>query len=194
LHQTIGPFYDFTAVIGPNGSGKSNLMDAISFVLGVKTGQLRGSLKELLYYNSAGTSMLDKPRRGYVKLVFETTKGEEIQFSRVITPSGASEEATYQSQYRLNDRNVGWEAYNEKLKTFNILVKARNFLVFQVIGLIPSPLCFLSSSCLHHVMHMASIHSSVWPSRRNHFHVDWSTLFARGMEVVSTNLMLTKDA
>jgi structural maintenance of chromosome 1 len=33
----IGPFRDFTAIIGPNGSGKSNLMDAISFVLGVQS-------------------------------------------------------------------------------------------------------------------------------------------------------------
>ena len=34
-HQVIGPFKQFTSIIGPNGSGKSNLMDAISFVLGV---------------------------------------------------------------------------------------------------------------------------------------------------------------
>lgn len=44
LH-VVGPFTNFTAVIGPNGSGKSNLMDAISFVCGVKTAQLRGSLQ-----------------------------------------------------------------------------------------------------------------------------------------------------
>ena len=44
LH-VIGPFVNFTAVIGPNGSGKSNLMDAISFVCGVKTAQLRGNLE-----------------------------------------------------------------------------------------------------------------------------------------------------
>lgn len=48
-HQEIGPFKQFTAVIGPNGAGKSNLMDAISFVLGVRTAHLRGNLKELLY-------------------------------------------------------------------------------------------------------------------------------------------------
>ena len=51
-HQNIGPFKQFTAVIGPNGAGKSNLMDAISFVLGVRTAQLRGNLKELLYSNT----------------------------------------------------------------------------------------------------------------------------------------------
>jgi structural maintenance of chromosome 1 len=37
-------------IIGPNGSGKSNLMDAISFVLGVKSAQLRSTqLKDLVY-------------------------------------------------------------------------------------------------------------------------------------------------
>lgn len=35
-------------------------MDAISFVLGVRTAQLRGSLKELLYHNSAGQSAEDR--------------------------------------------------------------------------------------------------------------------------------------
>ena len=50
----------FTTIIGPNGSGKSNVMDAISFVLGVRTAQLRGSLKELLYHNSAGQTAEDR--------------------------------------------------------------------------------------------------------------------------------------
>lgn len=45
-----GPFKPFSAVIGPNGAGKSNLMDAISFVLGVRSAQLRSSqLKDLIY-------------------------------------------------------------------------------------------------------------------------------------------------
>jgi structural maintenance of chromosome 1 len=35
-------------------------MDAVSFVLGVRTAQLRGSLKELLYFNSAGESAEDR--------------------------------------------------------------------------------------------------------------------------------------
>ena len=39
----IGPFTSFSAVIGPNGSGKSNLMDAISFVLGIRARDLRGA-------------------------------------------------------------------------------------------------------------------------------------------------------
>lgn len=131
-HQLIGPFMDFTAVVGANGSGKSNLMDAISFVLGVKTAQLRGSLKELLYSNSDGTMEEDRPKRGYVKLVFETAEGEEVQFTRAIVPSSASGDATYASQYKINNKTISWDAYNNKLKSYGILVQARNFLVFQV--------------------------------------------------------------
>jgi AAA15 family ATPase/GTPase len=42
--------HEFACIIGPNGSGKSNLMDAISFVLGVKSAQLRSTmLKDLIY-------------------------------------------------------------------------------------------------------------------------------------------------
>jgi len=71
-HQIIGPFKQFTAVIGPNGAGKSNLMDAISFVLGVRTAQLRGNLKELLYSNTDAQAAHERPSRGNVKLVYET--------------------------------------------------------------------------------------------------------------------------
>ena len=40
----------FTSIIGPNGSGKSNSMDAISFVLGIKSSHLRSNqLKDLVY-------------------------------------------------------------------------------------------------------------------------------------------------
>ena len=49
-HHVIGPFKPFTSIIGPNGAGKSNLMDAISFVLGVKSSVLRSSqLRDLVY-------------------------------------------------------------------------------------------------------------------------------------------------
>ena len=59
--QIIGPFVNFTCVIGPNGAGlklitrltiqgKSNLMDAISFVMGLRAYFLRSSnLKQLIY-------------------------------------------------------------------------------------------------------------------------------------------------
>ena len=34
---------DAAQVVGPNGAGKSNLMDAVSFVLGVQARALRGA-------------------------------------------------------------------------------------------------------------------------------------------------------
>ncbi|KAF8072553.1 SMC1 [Scenedesmus sp. PABB004] len=137
-HQQIGPFKSFTAIVGPNGSGKSNLMDAISFVLGVRTAQLRGSLRELLYAAgdaaAAGGAAADaaaRPRRGYVKLVYETDAGEEVAFSRVIQPSGGDAGGGYASVYKIDDRAVTWDAYSRRLAGYGILVKVRNFLVFQ---------------------------------------------------------------
>lgn len=122
--QTIGPFKDFTAIIGPNGAGKSNLMDAISFVLGVRTGHLRGAqLKDLIYaYDDREKEQ--KGRRAFVRLVYLLPDGSELQFTRAITSSGGSE-------YRIDGRVVNWDEYNARLKELGILVKARNFLVFQ---------------------------------------------------------------
>ncbi|XP_024032701.1 structural maintenance of chromosomes protein 1-like, partial [Morus notabilis] len=122
--QTIGPFYDFTAIIGPNGAGKSNLMDAISFVLGVRTGQLRGAqLKDLIYaYDDKEKEQ--RGRRAFVRLVYQLANGSELQFTRTITSSGGSE-------YRIDGTPVTWDEYNGRLRSLGILVKARNFLVFQ---------------------------------------------------------------
>lgn len=124
--QTIGPFKDFTAIIGPNGAGKSNLMDAISFVLGVRTGQLRGAqLKDLIYaYDDREKEQ--KGRRAFVRLVYLLANGSELHFTRTITSSGGSE-------YRIDGKVVNWDEYNARLRSLGILVKARNFLVFQVI-------------------------------------------------------------
>ncbi|XP_073063509.1 structural maintenance of chromosomes protein 1-like [Primulina eburnea] len=123
-HQVIGPFYDFTAIIGPNGAGKSNLMDAISFVLGVRTGQLRGAQLRDLIYAFDDREKEHRGRKAHVMLVYQLPDGSEIQFTRSITTAGGSE-------YRIGDRVVNWDDYNAKLRSLGILVKARNFLVFQ---------------------------------------------------------------
>ncbi|KAL0848027.1 hypothetical protein Bca101_021274 [Brassica carinata] len=123
-HQLVGPFKDFTAIIGPNGAGKSNLMDAISFVLGVRTGQLRGSQLKDLIYAFDDREKEQRGRRAFVRLVYLLDDGTELRFTRTITSSGGSE-------YRIDNRVVNWEEYNGKLRSIGILVKARNFLVFQ---------------------------------------------------------------
>ncbi|XP_043715175.1 structural maintenance of chromosomes protein 1 isoform X2 [Telopea speciosissima] len=123
-HQVIGPFYDFTAIIGPNGAGKSNLMDAISFVLGVRSVQLRGAQLKDLIYAFDDKEKEQKGRKAFVRLVYQLGNGSDLQFTRTITTAGTSE-------YRLDGKVVTWDEYNSKLKSLGILVKARNFLVFQ---------------------------------------------------------------
>lgn len=147
-HQVIGPFKNFTSVIGPNGAGKSNLMDAISFVLGVKSAQLRSSqLKDLVYRgrrlakgpldSSEATQDQEDDddsdgegegegtaKKAWVLAVFQDEKRKEWLFQRTISTTGASE-------YRLDNKVVTYSAYNAALTSHNILVKAKNFLVFQ---------------------------------------------------------------
>lgn len=50
--------------------------------------------------------------------------GDCIKFKRMISGTGVG-------SYRVNDQDVTSDAYNEVLKSINVLVKARNFLVFQ---------------------------------------------------------------
>ncbi|KAG0268385.1 Structural maintenance of chromosomes protein 1 [Actinomortierella ambigua] len=146
-HQTIGPFNDFTCVIGPNGAGKSNLMDAISFVLGVKSAQLRSSqLRELIYRDRveegqarpgqsagrgavAGSSRAAResdadPRKAWVMAVYIDNDNREVRFTRSINMAGVSE-------FKINNKAMLYSDYDKQLRKYNILVKARNFLVFQ---------------------------------------------------------------
>lgn len=99
-------------------------MDAISFVLGVRTGQLRGAQLKDLIYAFDDREKEQRGRRAFVRLVYQLVNGDEIQFTRAITSAGASE-------YRIDGKAVNWDEYNAKLKSLDILVKARNFLVFQ---------------------------------------------------------------
>ena len=128
-------------------------MDAISFVLGIKSSHLRSSqLKDLVYRgrvlrhstinedgsatttngtnghtngdDSQGTQERNDPRSAWVMAVYEDDAGDEQQWKRTITNQGSSE-------YRINNRVVTAQQYNEALEAENILIKARNFLVFQ---------------------------------------------------------------
>lgn len=129
-------------------------MDAISFVLGIKSSHLRSSnLRDLVYRGRVlRTSKVDgepaadgqdgeeeegpesmdveqdaggnDPKSAWVMAVYEDDAGEEQQWRRSITSQGVSE-------YRINNRIVSAHQYNEALEEENILIKARNFLVFQ---------------------------------------------------------------
>ena len=125
------PWPGANVVVGPNGSGKSNLMDAISFVLGIRGSQLRSvDLKDLIYSETAMHEDRDKnitkdsPSRASVTAVIEDVKHSEHRFQRTVTANGSSE-------YRYNGRITTQNTYMGKLEQLNILVKTRNFLVFQ---------------------------------------------------------------
>jgi structural maintenance of chromosome 1 len=118
----IGPFDPFTSIIGPNGSGKSNLMDAISFVLGVSSAKLRSAnLGELVHRSSSGSNDAQKAS---VSAVYIDSSKQTLKFTRTVTLSGHSE-------YFVNSNSTSFADYSRLLESENILVKARNFLVFQ---------------------------------------------------------------
>ncbi|XP_018428105.1 PREDICTED: structural maintenance of chromosomes protein 1B [Nanorana parkeri] len=100
---------------------KSNLMDALSFVMGEKTSNLRvKSVRELISGANVGRPVSSTAS---VQLVYCDDNGEEKTFSRRIV--GGS------SEYRLNDTPVGRSAYVLELEKIGIISKARNCLIFQ---------------------------------------------------------------
>ncbi|XP_072599099.1 structural maintenance of chromosomes protein 1B isoform X1 [Vulpes vulpes] len=120
-HQVIGPFRRFTCIIGPNGSGKSNVMDALSFVMGEKTANLRvKNIQELIHGAHIGRPVSSSAS---VKIVYVEESGEEKTFTRIIR-GGCSE-------FHFDDNPVSRSAYIAELEKIGIIVKARNCLVFQ---------------------------------------------------------------
>uniref|UniRef100_A0A914CSH9 Structural maintenance of chromosomes protein n=1 Tax=Acrobeloides nanus TaxID=290746 RepID=A0A914CSH9_9BILA len=119
--HTIGPFYKFQAIIGPNGSGKSNLMEAICFVLGEKTGHLRvRKLGDLIHGAPVG-----KPASNRCSVTMNFVMDDENvkSFTRLVISSA--------SEYRINKEVVTQAQYNQALEEINIFIKARNFFVYQ---------------------------------------------------------------
>lgn len=109
------------------------MMDAISFVLGVNSSQLRSrNLQDLIYRgrlsgeteDKNGTSKVTNPTPAYVKALYEKDDGLVLELKRTIASSGTGD-------YKINDKNVTAFQYSAVLKEENILIKARNFLVFQ---------------------------------------------------------------
>ncbi|XP_008580986.1 PREDICTED: structural maintenance of chromosomes protein 1B [Galeopterus variegatus] len=119
--QVIGPFKRFTCIIGPNGSGKSNIMDALSFVMGEKTANLRvKNIQELIHGAHIGKPVSSSAS---VKIVYVEESGEEKTFSRIIRGG--------RSEFHFDDNPVSRSAYKAELGKIGIIVKARNCLVFQ---------------------------------------------------------------
>jgi structural maintenance of chromosome 1 len=134
--QRIGPFRDFTSVIGPNGSGKSNLMDAVSFVLGVQSRELRSQqLKDLIHRPPPPPDgrPLPPPLSCRATLHYQpddhddedsTESDDPILFTRTISATGVG-------AYHIDGIPCSYAAYAARLAAMGVRVAARNFLVFQ---------------------------------------------------------------
>jgi len=102
--KTAIPLYPgFNAVIGPNGNGKSNIIDAIVFVLGTSSRNLRADRMQHVIYNGGHGS---KPAdAAIVSLVLDNSdktlkeQGDIVLISRRVNRRG-------NSVYRLNGKAV----------------------------------------------------------------------------------------
>ncbi|CCG82948.1 putative Cohesin complex subunit [Taphrina deformans PYCC 5710] len=99
-------------------------MDAISFVLGIKSSHLRSSHLRDLVHRGAETTTEQAATTAWVMAIYQDSQGTDTRFKRTITATGSSE-------FRINESVVSAQKYNAVLESHNILIKARNFLVFQ---------------------------------------------------------------
>lgn len=96
-------------------------MDAISFVFGERTQSLRvRTVKDLIHGAPIGKPVAST---AMVTAVYAEEDGTEISFTRKIVGSG--------TEYRIDNKTVSPQQYTLKLESLGILVKAKNFLVFQ---------------------------------------------------------------
>ncbi len=138
-------------------------MDAMSFVLGVQSRDLRSSQMKDLIFRPPGSEQdetlsaraslvyveptptkevgydgdeVDEGERGggdmdeegarkkSSRLAKKLPQGKTIIFSRIVTVKGTGE-------YQINGKSVTFKQYEAKLASIGVLLKARNFLVFQ---------------------------------------------------------------
>ncbi|KAI1626941.1 P-loop containing nucleoside triphosphate hydrolase protein [Exophiala viscosa] len=120
----------FTSIIGPNGSGKSNSMDAISFVLGIKSSHIRSThLRELVY---RGRVLKKSTANGETQTNGANGHDEEDGSQVNGTQERNDPKSAWVMAWKRTITNQGVSEYriNERVEE-NILIKARNFLVFQ---------------------------------------------------------------
>jgi chromosome segregation ATPase len=99
-------------------------LDAISFVLGVSSNDLRGKqVTDFIYRFVEGST--PQKLRCYVKLNFVNGKNKRTSFKRMISSNNAS------FSYYLDDKPTAWANYQKALHDINLFPKLKNFLVFQ---------------------------------------------------------------
>jgi len=99
-------------------------MDAISFVFGVQSRELRSNQMKDLIFRAPGTQQQKRLRASATIIYQDTVTEEETHYSRTISPTGVGD-------YRVNGSIVTFKEYEAALAEIGVLLKARNFLVFQ---------------------------------------------------------------
>jgi len=109
-------------------------MDAISFILGVQSRELRSSqMRDLIFRPPSDSTDLTMTTsksatnglKACASLIYQDPKTEEeTRFSRSISSKGVGE-------YQIDGTTVTFAAYETKLASIGVLLKGRNFLVFQ---------------------------------------------------------------
>lgn len=66
-HQVVGPFQNFAAIPAASGAGRTDLVDAISFVLGVHSFQLRGVQQGNSFYSFEDRDLAETERQSSVR-------------------------------------------------------------------------------------------------------------------------------
>lgn len=103
---------------------KTSKIDANGDAVDQETQEVNGDANGDISDDDAAQSQRNDPTKAWVMAVYEDDAGEELRWKRTVTTAG-------QSEYRINNKVVPAKRYNEALEAENILIKARNFLVFQ---------------------------------------------------------------
>ncbi|GAM21113.1 hypothetical protein SAMD00019534_042880 [Acytostelium subglobosum LB1] len=154
----VGPFKQFSCIIGPNGSGKSNLMEAIIFVLGYKSSQIRGNnLNELVFKQIVTNSVAEALAEASLSECVAEALAQDgspdsspqqhvekmesfVKMHYHHKPTGKdyvfmrkieSKEKDSTSHYYVDDKHLKYEEYESKLAELDVHVACKNFFVFQ---------------------------------------------------------------
>lgn len=142
------PYFSFSALLFVPHLTSTLQMDALSFVLGVQASGLRSSQMKDLIFRPPGTSAKENNLTASAAIFYEAEDDDDenvddddsnissrgggggggqkttTKFQRLIHPDGKGE-------YRVNNQTVAYKQYEDALAGIGVLVKARNFLVFQ---------------------------------------------------------------
>lgn len=127
-NRTVLPFPSgFNAVCGPNGSGKSNIVDALVFVLGIRsTKTIRaGKLEDLVF---KGGKRREGSKYATVSLYIDNGDGtipgepQEIKITRKVNTAGVS-------VYKINDETVNRRRVVDVLSNARIYADGHNIIL-----------------------------------------------------------------